>query len=176
MPCQTGSRSHISRKGSWGLGIRWIGYTVTCFNASISFYNIILITVVLFAQYQNFPLNRLAYPKYIINELMKRYQDKNINLNFIYEISCVLSSHMHVRNFLVKTNNDISPLIIHFIVLIRKWEKTLWRAFSWLYQHYHIFWHKLQCQGLFLFFSFVQKLLAKLLTAGFIKIFTPYFV
>lgn len=32
----------------------------------------------------------------VISELVKRYQDKNIKLNFIYDTVCVLSSHIHV--------------------------------------------------------------------------------
>ncbi|MEQ2282271.1 hypothetical protein AMECASPLE_038789 [Ameca splendens] len=38
---------------------------------------------------------RLAYPKFIIRELVKRYKEKNINLHFIYDIASVLFTHMH---------------------------------------------------------------------------------
>ena len=37
---------------------------------------------------------------YVIDDLLSRCQDNNIELHVIYDIACVLSSHMHVGTFL----------------------------------------------------------------------------
>ncbi|XP_030579166.1 uncharacterized protein LOC115775772 isoform X2 [Archocentrus centrarchus] len=64
---------------------------------------------------------RPAYPMYIISELVKRYQSKNIHLHFIYNIACVLSSHMH-------KNGEGVPQGISLVV-----------------PAFHVYGHKLQC-------------------------------
>ncbi|MEQ2297458.1 hypothetical protein AMECASPLE_034829 [Ameca splendens] len=65
---------------------------------------------------------RLAYPKFIIRELEKRYKNKNINLHFIYDIACVLFTHIH------KTG-EVIP-----------------QGISMAVPAFHVYGHKLQCQ------------------------------
>ncbi|XP_073702528.1 uncharacterized protein [Garra rufa] len=38
---------------------------------------------------------RLAYPLYVIDELLQRCEDKNIHLRVVYDIACVVASHLH---------------------------------------------------------------------------------
>ncbi|KAG1930605.1 uncharacterized protein LOC120488660 isoform X1 [Pimephales promelas] len=38
---------------------------------------------------------RLAYPLYVIDELLRRCEDKNIHLRIVYDIACVVASHLH---------------------------------------------------------------------------------
>ncbi|XP_048035513.1 uncharacterized protein LOC125261015 isoform X2 [Megalobrama amblycephala] len=38
---------------------------------------------------------RLAYPLYVIDELLRRCEDKNIHLRVVYDIACVVASHLH---------------------------------------------------------------------------------
>ena len=42
---------------------------------------------------------RLAYPMFVINELLSKCQGKNIKLHVIYDIACVLQRHMQVSIF-----------------------------------------------------------------------------
>ncbi|XP_023192885.1 uncharacterized protein LOC111609322 isoform X1 [Xiphophorus maculatus] len=65
---------------------------------------------------------RLAYPKYVITELMKKYKEKNINLHVIYDIACVLSRHFR------KTGEGIP------------------KGLSLAVPAFHVYGHKLQCQ------------------------------
>ncbi|CAM4705171.1 unnamed protein product [Leuciscus chuanchicus] len=38
---------------------------------------------------------RLAYPLYVIVELLRRCEDRNIHLRVVYDIACVVASHLH---------------------------------------------------------------------------------
>ncbi|XP_038568490.1 uncharacterized protein LOC119898352 [Micropterus salmoides] len=40
---------------------------------------------------------RLAYPLYVIDELLRRCEDKNIHLRVVYDIACVVASHLHIK-------------------------------------------------------------------------------
>ncbi|KAF1371446.1 hypothetical protein PFLUV_G00278260 [Perca fluviatilis] len=40
---------------------------------------------------------RLAYPLYVIDELLRRREDKNIHLRVVYDIACVVASHFRVK-------------------------------------------------------------------------------
>ncbi|KAA0722931.1 hypothetical protein E1301_Tti013641 [Triplophysa tibetana] len=42
---------------------------------------------------------RLAYPLYVINELLRRCQNKNIHLRVVYDIACLVASHLHSSAF-----------------------------------------------------------------------------
>ncbi|XP_028983462.1 uncharacterized protein LOC114842115 [Betta splendens] len=68
---------------------------------------------------------RLAYPMYIIKELLTRNQGKNLNLHVIYDIACVLSSHMHKK------------------------AEAMQQGVSLAVPAFHVFGHKLQCQVLY---------------------------
>lgn len=80
-----------------------------------------------------FFLNRRADPTYVISELVKRYQDKNIKLNFIYDTVCVPSSHIHVSIFFYYMTQEQHFLFIkHCLVFIRQMEEEHLEVFPWL--------------------------------------------
>lgn len=75
-------------------------------------YNSFLLFLSIKCPYSNLCWNRLAYPLYVIDELLRRCEDKNIHLRVVYDIACVVASHLHVSTFLCKTE-------------LLFWEKTL---------------------------------------------------
>ncbi|XP_028460440.1 uncharacterized protein LOC114572857 [Perca flavescens] len=40
---------------------------------------------------------KLAYPLYVIDELLRRREDKNIHLRVVYDIACVVASHLRIK-------------------------------------------------------------------------------
>lgn len=51
--------------------------------------------------------NRLACPLCVIDELLRRCEKKHIHLRVVYDIACVVASHLHVSkslNSCVKVN------------------------------------------------------------------------
>ncbi|XP_047671916.1 uncharacterized protein LOC113663663 isoform X2 [Tachysurus fulvidraco] len=42
---------------------------------------------------------RLAYPLYVIDALLQRCEDKNIHLRVVYDIACVVASHLQGRAY-----------------------------------------------------------------------------
>ncbi|XDV31418.1 hypothetical protein PO909_034107 [Leuciscus waleckii] len=67
-------------------------------------------------------LTRLAYPLYVIDELLQRCTKKNIHLRVVYDIACVVASHLN------KSGEGIPPNI------------------SLAVPAFHIYGHKLPCQ------------------------------
>ncbi|CAM4708570.1 unnamed protein product [Leuciscus chuanchicus] len=65
---------------------------------------------------------RLAYPLYVIDELLQRCTKKNIHLRVVYDIACVVASHLN------KSGEGIPPNI------------------SLAVPAFHIYGHKLPCQ------------------------------
>ncbi|XP_049331675.1 uncharacterized protein LOC111195712 isoform X3 [Astyanax mexicanus] len=65
---------------------------------------------------------RLAYPLYIIEELLQKCNTKNIHLRVVYDIACVLASHMQKSNQGIPHNLSLAV------------------------PAFHVYGHKLQCQ------------------------------
>ncbi|XP_039669344.1 uncharacterized protein LOC120566769 isoform X1 [Perca fluviatilis] len=65
---------------------------------------------------------RLAYPLYVIDELLRRREDKNIHLRVVYDIACVVASHL------------------------RKSGEGIPQNLSLAVPAFHIYGHKLPCQ------------------------------